>query len=101
MTDLSFHECCRIILEHTTTKFWAAKSYARHGLLIDPNDSHAVRSQAMYLLSNLAQWRGERPREVKAWLRLYAGRQDAWLGGGAQFGKTSQFGKGRGKSGVK
>ena len=60
-----FHRLCHVIVREAKDGY--AQTYARAGLTLQ--DGEACRVQALYILSNLATWRGDLARETKAKLK--------------------------------
>lgn len=60
-----FHALCRVVMDQSKDLY--AKNYARTGLTL--TEDEAIRTQALYILSNLNYWRGEIARAVKAELK--------------------------------
>jgi hypothetical protein len=59
---MTFEECCQAIIAAKGPNDYA-KAYARAGLGMTGEEA---RVQALYIRSNLATWRGEEARKVKA-----------------------------------
>ena len=72
---LAFNECCqRILVAIKKAKPGAAigwaHGYAKAGLSM--TDRREIKSQALYLLSNLNTWRGDEAKMVKETLKEFA-----------------------------
>lgn len=70
-----FHEACQKVLDAARLgqggrNMAYAASYAAHGLSV--GDLKEARAQALYVLTNLGQWRGEEAAFVKGWLKRFA-----------------------------
>lgn len=70
---MTFDECCNAVIKAAREKpsnyfLQYAASYARAGIGMT---GEKARVQALYILSNLAYWRGEKAKEVKAALKGY------------------------------
>lgn len=77
---LAFTECCLRVLRAARnakpgSTIQYAATYARAGLPM--TDRHEIAVQSMYILNNLAAWRGDDARTTKATLKQFA----AWKGG--------------------
>jgi hypothetical protein len=57
-----FHDACRTVLREAKDPY--AKSYAQAGLTLASAD--AIKTQCLYIMSNLATWRGDEARKTKA-----------------------------------
>lgn len=57
-----FRDACRSVLANCKDEY--AKAYARAGIEL-ANDAEAMQVQALYILSNVAYWRGDAARGVK------------------------------------
>lgn len=67
---LRFEDCCHAVLNDPKSNAFA-KGYAQKGLeMLD--DPEKVKSQALYILSNLSHWRGPEAALVKASLKTIA-----------------------------
>jgi hypothetical protein len=66
MHDLTFKDCCNLILEQCKNE--AAKAYADAGLRMEEGGELA-RVQALYILNNVMHWRGGRSKDVRAYLK--------------------------------
>ena len=64
----TFHKLCKTVIQSANADDYA-KSYAMRGLHIC-EDQHAIRSQILYILSNLDYWRGVEARETKLAFKL-------------------------------
>ncbi len=64
---ISFDEACRLVLYDAKTDGYA-KAYARAGLGMEGNER---RVQALYILSNIERWRGDRAKEVRTALKKH------------------------------
>lgn len=62
----SFHYTCRAILASEKANGYA-KSYAKAGLGLYDNES--IRVQCLYILNNIAHWRGENSKECRTTLK--------------------------------
>ena len=70
---LNWNLCCQLVLKAKGTSAYA-KAYAEAGLrMVEGGD--LVRIQAMYLLSNIGHWRGERSKDVRAYLKALSKRR--------------------------
>ena len=70
---LNWNLCCQLVLKAKGTSAYA-KAYAEAGLrMVEGGD--LVRVQAMYLLSNISHWRGERSKDVRAYLKPLSKRR--------------------------
>lgn len=71
--ELTFHDCCRAVIkaaEHSQGgNLQFAAAYAYRGL---DQTAEFRRVQSLYTLSNLAGWRGDEARAVKAALKEFA-----------------------------
>jgi hypothetical protein len=72
---VAFQECCQRVIRaakeakpHNMIQY--ARTYAEAGLGM--HDRHSIKSQALYILSNLGTWRGEEAKMVKAQLKEFA-----------------------------
>jgi hypothetical protein len=64
---MTFNQACEAVISEATGMYSEyAKTYAEYGKNCPPNEQKV---QALYILSNLEYWRGERAREVKAALK--------------------------------
>jgi hypothetical protein len=66
---MTFHEACRAIDRNCPNPY--ARAYARAGLRAQTRDEMEV--QSLYIMSNLAHWRGPLAAEVKTALRNMTG----------------------------
>jgi len=74
--QLSFEQCCRLVLEHCPDEY--AKTYAHAGL--DPRlmlDNEYRRVQCLYVLSNMDRWRGDVAKRVRVNLQRLS-KPEAW-----------------------
>lgn len=61
-----FHNVCWEVINFCPNEY--AKAYAKAGLLMNGSE---IPNQALYILSNTSNWRGEVARKTKAKLREY------------------------------
>lgn len=69
---MNFRECCEAIVQNREQKSlnWAV-NYAREGLtMTDPNE---IKVQALYILNNMTQWRGDTAKAVRTSLKKIGG----------------------------
>lgn len=62
----AFRKACRLVVEHCPDQY--AKEYAKVGLTMNFNIED-MRTQALYIKSNLSHWRGEVAKEAKLLLK--------------------------------
>ena len=67
---MTVKEALQAISDHAGEKALNyAVNYARYGLGID--DAHELKVQCLYVLGNMAAWRGDLAKEVRATLKEY------------------------------
>jgi hypothetical protein len=72
--DLSFRQCCEIVLCECPDPY--AKSYAHAGLTRSEMQIEGyIESQCLYILSNMEKWQGDTAREVRVNLKRIAERR--------------------------
>lgn len=68
-----FHDCCHKVLANASGgNAEYGKTYARAGLGLREADE--CRVQALYISCNLAHWRGDLAKQVKAQLKAMGGK---------------------------
>lgn len=65
---MTFEQCCLAILSDPKADTYA-KGYANAGLRLK---AEFIPTQALYILCNLNHWRGDKAKEVKASLKVFA-----------------------------
>lgn len=67
----TFWDCCEVILDNRTAPALNyAVNYANAGLYMTCPHEHRV--QALYILNNIQQWRGDDAKAVRASLKIHA-----------------------------
>lgn len=66
-----FHQACQDVIDLAKGQYAGyAQQYAKAGLRM--GDRHAIKLQALYILTNLTHWQGQDARHAKAALRDFA-----------------------------
>jgi hypothetical protein len=73
---MTFHECCDAIIAagedpRQVNQINYAVGYAKAGALM--SDAHAIKVQALYILSNISSWRGDVAKQVRSSLKRIGG----------------------------
>ena len=75
---MTFEEACQAVVDAGKDKKQIrqvdyAVGYARAGLnQIPKDDTHARKVQALYILNNITSWRGDKAKEVRAFLKAFS-----------------------------